>query len=724
MNMTKNDTVEVWDTVVLPYYPPDPALTQPAQLQRRPSMSQAQIMPKLAAATRQTQGSGFGVNTMRVVTDKSIRVGIWNIQNFGGGISCMWNDMPRPAAHEAWCERYPTLWTIPLPDVSNAKKRKKQLYDNLTSAGYTEGLSENVVEYHDLALRAYGLADHISTLDCDVIILLEVMQRWSGGSNSAAARGDQETRAMYFMFGVWYAIQNGEIPIKVPDVYGTEDTFVFNFLGFKRPDPEKEREIDFDVIDPHVKAFQRGRTAFIEAHSVACGSADEESVSLLLRFAAHRLRQCSFLAQNNWTTISGGVSFGFNDDAISEYAFNYDDALFFGALLAYHDDSLPRDAIDKTKRGKKGTYLSNPHSSSFNSLAATTDSWDSPIFAKTGEGNGLYAALQSIKQRWKWLVERRGWASTAEYLIAPVEEEPDENKSPAFTNVLGMLNARLTKIGHAQFTAIKKPNSLKSAETIAFAVRDGGDFNISDIEIWHNEGGATFERPVHVFRVNGNAPSSLSCVLLAAHAPAPNHWDKHPAITRNWFADMNGIANQIQAEDPAMPVILMGDLNVKGDNPEGPTCFQNWIPDWDTHKNIQTSYTMKGIGDQDKWSEAYDKILVHAYANGVNNTMYKDQRWNDASLARKYSDHSFVVSDLTVTPTAMVQFDPQELDLGPPGVDDDDAGSSNDPPKGANKRDTFDHGDDEAPPEKEDYNERGGKRRHGLPKRTDDRMKN
>ncbi len=653
MDMTKAVPVIYWDDVPAPYLPPPAQAEQPPTLMRRPSASEEQIQAALqrqpAAVVREVEEDAMdGQNAVAATRTRSIRVGIWNIQNFGGGISGMWNNMPEPAGYDTWLDQYPEIWDIALPEIQRAKTRQNRLLALFTEATCTDGLTEEIAKYHDLVLRAYGLADHIHSLDCDVIVMLEVMQRWSGSPPGGGHTGSAEFKAIYFLYGAWYAIQNNVVNDIDQGEYASVDERILNFLGEVMPEPDVERPLlvySEEEYGPRVTAFRQGFGIFCRIHSgtaVVGKNKKATRVDLMARTKYERY-QCKF--QTERSGLATGQELGNNDTGLAEYVFTNDDAAFFGAMLAHHDLLLGGHSHETD-----GRYLAHPPRSAFSGFSGRQDEWENPILAKAGPGKNLYEAFGTVKRLWRMMVERRGWAHSIEHMIAPMEEEPEEDEAPAFQSILAMLNARLEFNGHAQFKALKKPASLKSAETVAIATRLDGTFTISETQIWRRDGGMTFERPVHVFKINATQPDGLPCTLLAGHAPSPVHWEKHNTETKKWFSDMNDIATALQGEDTDVPVVLAGDFNISGDNDAGPACYANWTPAWDWHKDIQTSYKLRGGEDDPKWSEAFDKILIHKDTTQVvNYYAYRDARWDGASKARKYSDHSFVVADLSVT---------------------------------------------------------------------------
>ncbi len=645
--MTNRYPVELWPISTGLYLAPSPDQHARPKLERRASVSGDRVkLPMAPRALRQVQDDPLRNSTgLAISIPKEIRIGLWNIQNFGGGISCMWNPMTKPAGYDNWLAQHNNVWTVALPDIQRGKTRQAQLKLLLRENGFGNALDDEIVKYHDLVLRAYGLADHINTLDCDVIVLLEVMQRWSGSSVGGSNTTSIDFLAIYFLYGAWYALQNGEEEIDYEyGKYDSVDERILNFLGEKMPEPDEPRAklTLTESNQKRVGAFMEGRNMLLEIQKDS--SQHVISGKLTKDLALNKYGNCFFCTREGGSEKQRPL--GCNDLDLAEYVYQNNDALFFGALLAEHDRLLPR-AYRETEKDLKGGYLAQPVRSPYNTLAKNPVNWDAPVFNKVGTGRKLYDAIQASKRLWRAMIERRGWAYSAEHMIVPIEEEPDEDEEPAFKPVLDMLNARLKVLDHSQFVALKKPPTLKSAETIAIATRETGEFEITEGQQWFREGGKTFERPVYVINVEAKNRSGLSCTLLAGHAPSPVHWEKHTSITKKWFSDLNELADNLQ-KDSEIPVVMAGDFNVKGDNLNGLSCFEKWRPPWGEHKDFKTSYALRGDNPETRWSESYDKILVHEDAGQVGRVLYRDGRWAGASPARKYSDHSFIVADLSV----------------------------------------------------------------------------
>ena len=184
-------------------------------------------------------------------------------------------------------------------------------------------------------------------------------------------------------------------------------------------------------------------------------------------------------------------------------------------------------------------------------------------------------------------------------------------------------------------------------EMIAFICRNSWKFVKCTPHSMAGGGNESWRRPTYElhFELEGKGKKMT---ILAVHAPSPAHIKE----SKGWYEKLNEIAEDKYQKDKQTPIYLIGDLNLGQDLVEKTLwCsefFDPWWPLLEKHAELYTSVKMSGTG-KEMWSQSYDKILQWK-AQVTEEYSYEfrkadNVRWTTAEAVRKYSDHSFLLFD-------------------------------------------------------------------------------
>lgn len=598
----------------------------------------------------------FSTNTLQTRGAEFLRVALWNIQDFGGGPSGSWPSIDEPPDDDytTWLDAHPEIADIEMPPLPSRPKRRKALVKALRekSIPYKD---DAVINYHEQVLHVCALADHLATLNYDILIALEVKQRASPPAQASDlnSRG-MEARKIFFLYGVWSAVYG------LPQV--TVD--VLNEIGFGRAadgtklvNTTEEEDDEFDdsaeyFIEP--EQADSLAAAYVDGRKYLglASKSDPETTALGEIFAAFLEDVEIPEPDEEEPDAEGGAGPStpktkteLSDEALDDFL--PDDTFFL--LLAF---LFAHRTIDSKRKviGRSFNYPILPPKS------MGTVSSSAKVISAEGldeldqETKNFEELIASMKGLWNTMMRGRSFSQSCKIVLAP-PLPPSKNKK-VFVSLVAVLNKRLAEQGQPPLRVILKPESFNGAEALGFATQAGCDVDVDNIKQHFFKDASTYQRPLHVIPV---AKGSLRAHIIAGHAPAPNHWAVGKSKATNqkvvsWFEEANRIAGVLGAG--GHPVLFAGDLNISEKNAIGHQLLDAcWLPKSGAHATLKTSYarTKKKKGAKTKWSEAYDKVLLLEASTTTSKyalSWLRDERWATFADARKYSDHSFVVADL------------------------------------------------------------------------------
>lgn len=138
-----------------------------------------------------------------------------------------------------------------------------------------------------------------------------------------------------------------------------------------------------------------------------------------------------------------------------------------------------------------------------------------------------------------------------------------------------------------------------------------------------------------------------SIKVIAVHAPSP----KNIPNAKIWFDQLHAFVAECAR---TQRVVLMGDFNTNKDQAKTgfiKEFYSKFDPPFARHASILTSAKMKEDA-RSPWSQPYDKILILKGANHFNSGLFqRATAWDSTPLAlRRYSDHAYVYRDLQWLP--------------------------------------------------------------------------
>lgn len=544
----------------------------------------------------------------------TLELGVWNIQDFGGGPSGKWIYREDPGlfgteAQRGTYERYKT--------------------------------------------RLHALGDHLSTLEADVLILLEMKV---SAQREVAAPDHNWSPLLWIIWGwlrpsyrqkalrtvlpdtgVLYAakkklkqaekkenaaqaksvraqktLEEQERDHHEPqDLEGDEEEYAVPRKR-KREDPRLDRDTVEETRQTAVRAereLARARELSLAAaheyekaqvpeHKIWAGYFDKaaENAQLVAPIKSPRSdKECDLILEN-----------GFGDLGLAEQA-----------CLAAHILKAPRFFVNDSHQAE---VLAEPERS------LLSDEWVEYQKTKTtGFPTLEYLAQLVLRVR-------------DDFVAGQVAAQPKRG------NAFEMLKIAMEKMKGVNW-AMSDPGGQQ--EMIAFICRNGWKFVACTPHAMAGGGNESWRRPAYEFHFELQGKGK-TITILAAHAPSPAHIKE----SKGWYDRLNELAESKYREDKETPLYLIGDLNLGQDLVEkNQWCsefFEPWWPPLKDHAELYTSVKMSGSG-KEMWSQSYDKILQwKAQVTVEYEYEYRkadNVRWTTAEAVRKYSDHSFLLFD-------------------------------------------------------------------------------